>query len=88
MRQSQDSMPWGERDLKIEGASLGIHTTGLGRQPALITTDFRVWNWVPHPGVKLLTSSFKATAAGKNSSFKLWPHQGSSSGHATKGKCS
>lgn len=44
MHQSKDSMPWIERSLKIEGASLGIHTTRLGRPPTLITINFRVWN--------------------------------------------
>lgn len=39
--QAQDSVPWTERGLRIEGASLGIHTAGLGRQPALITINFQ-----------------------------------------------
>jgi hypothetical protein len=38
---AQNSMLWIEGDLKIEGASLGLHTRGLGRQPTLITTNFQ-----------------------------------------------
>lgn len=72
---AQDGVPWVERGLRIEGAPLGIHTAGLGRQPAFIIVIFRLQDWAPHPGVKLLTSSIKATATGNNSSFKLWPHQ-------------
>lgn len=37
---AQDSTSSVERGLKIEGISLGIHTTGLGRQPTLITINF------------------------------------------------
>lgn len=77
---AQEGVPWPEGSLKIEGASLGIHTTSLCRQPTLITVNVSVWNGAPHPGVKLLTSSIKATAVGKNSSVKLWPPQSSSSG--------
>lgn len=34
-------MPGIESGLKIDGASLGIHTTSLGRQPTLITINFQ-----------------------------------------------
>lgn len=36
---AQDSTSWIERGLKIESASLGIHTAGFGRQPTLITIN-------------------------------------------------
>lgn len=32
-------MRWLERGPKIESASLGIHTAGLGRRPALIAVN-------------------------------------------------
>ena len=38
---AQDGVPWVERGLRIEGAPLGIHTAGLGRQPAHITVNFQ-----------------------------------------------
>ena len=38
---AQDGVPWVERGLRIEGAPLGIHTAGLGRQPVHITVNFQ-----------------------------------------------
>lgn len=59
----------GLRDLKIEGASLRIHTLDLGGQPTLIVINFQTLYQAPYSGVKLLTSRIKATATGENSSL-------------------